>query len=432
MKLLVFAHVPPPYHGQSYEVERLLNGYGGNHRKRRRRESAAPANPFGIECYHVNARYSRTLEDVGEFQGTKIFLILFYCLQAIWCRFRYGVEILYYVPAPGKNFALYRDWLVMLVCRPFFKKVIFHWLAGGMAKWLETTVSIRTRSLTYARMRDADLSIVLSEFNRRDAEKLTPRRVTAVAGGIPDPCPQFDTEILPRRRERIAARNKILSGNFQDADERAKIVNVLFLAHCTREKGAFDAIEGVALANETLAAEKSPLRFRLTLAGAFASDAEEKEMRELADRPDLRSAVEILGFVSTERKGAALREADIFCFPTYLSRRKPAQQFDRSPGVRPAGGHDALARDPRNAAAGLFRPGGHKIAGANRQSPAAAGCGGFGRAAARRCFCAGSRSNSISPTWPGHFAAWGNEFAIYDLRLTIGPAFNSSIENQKS
>ena len=202
MKLLVFAHVPPPYHGQSYEVERLLNGYGGNHRERKRRESPGPANPFGVECYHVNARYSRTLEDVGEFQGTKIFLILFYCLQAIWCRFRYGVETLYYVPAPGKNFALYRDWLVMLICRPFYKRVIFHWLAGGMAKWLETTVSIRTRSLTYARMRDADLSIVLSEFNRRDAEKLTPRRVVAVAGGIPDPCPQFASEILPRRRGR--------------------------------------------------------------------------------------------------------------------------------------------------------------------------------------------------------------------------------------
>jgi glycosyltransferase involved in cell wall biosynthesis len=329
MKLLVFAHVPPPYHGQSYEVERLLNGYGGNHRKRRRRESTGPANSFGIECYHVNARYSKTLEDVGEFQGTKIFLILFYCLQAIWCRFRYGVETLYYVPAPGKNFALYRDWLVMLICRPFYKRVVFHWLAGGMAKWLETTVSIRTRSLTYARMRDADLSIVLSEFNRRDAEKLTPRRVTAVAGGIPDPCPQFETEILPRRRARITARNKIFSGDFHNLDERAKIVNVLFLAHCTREKGAFDAIEGMALANETLVAEKSSLRFRLTLAGAFASDAEEKELRELADRRDLRNTIEILGFVSNERKGAALRNADIFCFPTfYLAESQPSNLIE--------------------------------------------------------------------------------------------------------
>jgi glycosyltransferase involved in cell wall biosynthesis len=319
MKLLVFAHVPPPHHGQSYAVKLMLENFGGN----RRKPAWAGHGPdhFGIECYHVNARYSKTLEDIGEFQGGKIFLILFYCLQAIWCRFRYGVEHFYYVPAPGKPVALYRDWLVMLVCRPFFKKIIFHWHAAGLAKWLETAVSIRTRSFTYRRMRDADLSIVLSEFNRRDAEKLTARRVAIVAGGIPDPCPQFETEILPRRRARVALFQKIMAGDraMRDANGNDSIVNVLFLAHCTREKGAFDAIEGVVLANEKLAAENSPLRFRLTLIGAFASGAEEKELRDLIQRRGFQSTVECLGFVSTERKTQALAGADLFCFPTYHS-----------------------------------------------------------------------------------------------------------------
>ncbi len=318
MKLLIFAHVPPPYHGQSYEVERLLNGYGGDHRKRKCRAAAGSANPFGIECYHVNARYSRTLEDVGEFQGGKIFLILFYCLQAIWCRFRYGVDAFYYVPAPGKSFALYRDWLVMLICRPFFKRVIFHWLAGGLGKWLETTVSIRTRSFTYRRMRDADMSIVLSESNRRDAEKLTARRIAVIGGGIPDPCPQFDREILPFRRARSAACKKILSGP-PHADGRAETVQVLYLAHCTREKGMFDAIEGVVLANEKMVAEGISLRFRLALVGAFADDAEENELRDLIKRRGLQQTIEPVGFVSADRKAQALRDADLFCFPTYYS-----------------------------------------------------------------------------------------------------------------
>src|SRR5262245_10091586 len=99
MKLLVFAHVPPPFHGQSYGVQLMLNGFGGDWR---RRKGAVPEhNSYGIECYHVNARLSKKLEDIGEFQGGKIFLILFYCLQAVWCRFRYGVNNFYYVPAPG-------------------------------------------------------------------------------------------------------------------------------------------------------------------------------------------------------------------------------------------------------------------------------------------------------------------------------------------
>ena len=119
MKLLVFAHTPPPHHGQSYMVQLMLEGFGGD---ARRQTSAAPP-ALGIECYHVNARFSRGLADIGEFQGAKIFLIFWFCLQAAWLRVRYGVKHFYYVPAPGKRVALYRDWLIMFLCRPLFKTV---------------------------------------------------------------------------------------------------------------------------------------------------------------------------------------------------------------------------------------------------------------------------------------------------------------------
>ena len=323
MKLLVFAHVPPPYHGQSYGVQRMLRGFGGNQRKWKWKATAGSAAPFGIECYHVNARFSKDIQDIGEFHGGKILLILFYCLQAIWCRFRYGVTNFYYVPAPGKPIALYRDWLVMLICRPFFKKIIFHWHAAGLAKWLETAVQIRARSFTYRLMKNADLSIVLSEFNRRDAEKLTARRIAVVSAGVPDPCPQFAQNTLPRRRERVAARKKILAGAPAGADAPAGIVNVLYLAHCTREKGLFDTVEGVVLANERFAAGKSPFRFQLTAIGAFVSSGEERELRELIVRRGLQNVVECLGFVSEERKAQAFAAADLFCFPTYF----PAESF---------------------------------------------------------------------------------------------------------
>ena len=230
MKLLVFAHVPPPHHGQSAAVKLMLEHFGGNCR----RQKPSP-NPYGIECYHVNARFSRTLEDIGEFQSWKIVLVLFYCAQAVWCRFRYGVKNLYYVPAPGKPIALYRDWLVMLVCRPFIKKIILHWHGGGLAKWLETVGSIRTRSVTYRLMKDADLSIVLTEFGRRDAEKLLPKRIVIVSSGVPDPCPAFAETILPARRARAAALKKMLSGMAAPENANEAVINVLFVATCSRD-----------------------------------------------------------------------------------------------------------------------------------------------------------------------------------------------------
>jgi len=327
MKLLVFAHTPPPHHGQSYAVKLMLENFGGDRRKACLRHQ--PVNRFGVECYHVNAQFSRGLEDIGVFQSMKLMRLIFHCLEAIWCRFRYGVENFYYVPAPGKSIALYRDWLVMLLCRPFFKRIILHWHAAGLAKWLETSASIRVRSYTYRRMHDADLSIVLSEFNRRDAEKLLARRVSVVNGGIPDPCPDFRDLILPRRRERLAARQKLLGGARSAATGGADTINVLFLAHCTRQKGVFDAVDAISIANWKLAEERLPLRFRLTLVGAFASAAEEQELRNVCNRADLKDVVDILGFVSAERKAQALAEADVFCFPTYyLAENQPGNLLE--------------------------------------------------------------------------------------------------------
>src|SRR6267378_4359783 len=118
MKLLVFAHTPPPHHGQSYMVQLMVEGFGGDQRKSgigSNRVETIGKTPgkgqrergeFGVECYHVDARLSQKLEDIGDFRVGKFLLLLGYCLQAIWCRARYGVTNFYYIPAPGKRSAL--------------------------------------------------------------------------------------------------------------------------------------------------------------------------------------------------------------------------------------------------------------------------------------------------------------------------------------
>jgi glycosyltransferase involved in cell wall biosynthesis len=331
MKLLVFAHTPPPHHGQSYMVELMLKNFGGDLRK-----GPPPASgTHGFECYHVNARFSRSLEDIGEFQGTKLFLILFFCLQAIWCRFRYGVTNFYYVPAPGKRVAVYRDWLVLGLCRPFFKKTIFHWHAAGLAKWLETSVQMRTRSLTYFWFKQADLSIVISNYNVADAEKLRPKKISVVNNGIPDPCVDFVQTVLPRRKARVAMRSQRLAGvtpslePLKNAGADPLVVKVLFLAHSSREKGLFAAVAAVELANRTLAAQSSPLRMKLVATGSFVSDAEKAEFESQVLASEFPGTFEHLGFVAGTQKDQLLRESDLFCFPTlYLGENQPVNLIE--------------------------------------------------------------------------------------------------------
>jgi glycosyltransferase involved in cell wall biosynthesis len=329
MKLLVFAHTPPPHHGQSYMVKLMLEGFGGDARRRH----AAEPHPLGIECYHVNARFSRGLADVGTFQGTKLFLILWFCLQALWIHFRYGVENFYYIPAPGKRVALYRDWLVMWLCRPFFKRIILHWHAAGLAKWLETETTIYARGATWRAFRPVDLSIVLSRYNLADAQKLLSRQVVVVDNGIPDPCPDFDEKLLPRRRARARARIKLHAGEMREAGEAGaagndpQIVKILYLAHCIREKGLFDALEGVITANARLEQSGSPLRLHLDVAGEFVSADEQTAFRDrlnqLKPAADGQPCVHYLGFVTGPEKHRVFAESDLFCFPTYY----PAESF---------------------------------------------------------------------------------------------------------
>jgi glycosyltransferase involved in cell wall biosynthesis len=320
MKLLVFAHVPPPHHGQSYMVKLMLDGFGGDQRKH---NADRPPSPHDIECYHVDVRLSQQLEDIGDMRLGKFFLLLLFCLQAIWFRFRYGVDNFYYVPAPGKRSALYRDWLVMLLCRPFFKRTILHWHAAGLGKWLETCVQIRSRSRTYKLMKNVDLSVVLSRYNRADAEKLFPKKIDIISNGIPDPCPAFESEVLPGRRARLAARRKLVSGEMLSAGEQAQaggdpeVVRILYLAHCSREKGAFDAMAGVALANKKLAEQQSPIFLRLTVTGSFVSAADRAEFESLMKTGAVSGCVHYAGFVSGEQKSRLLRTADVFCFPTF-------------------------------------------------------------------------------------------------------------------
>jgi glycosyltransferase involved in cell wall biosynthesis len=300
-------------------VKQMLEGFGGDQRGK----SLLNPSPYGIACYHVNARLSRDLEDIGEWRAGKVMQVIWYCAQAVWCRFRYGVTTLYYVPAPGKRAALFRDWLVMALCRPFFKKLVLHWHAAGLSRWLERDCLMWVRIRTFRALGRPDLSVILSDFNRTDAEKLLSRAAIRVNYGIPDPCPDFETAILPRRKARTRARGQLLSGQAmapepEPAGEDSRtLVRILYLANCMRTKGLFDAMDAVLLAQQELATRGTPIRLKLLVAGAFATEEEQSEFQQRLTDPQAAGAIQFIGFVSGAKKDALLRQVDLTCFPTY-------------------------------------------------------------------------------------------------------------------
>jgi len=294
MKLLVFAHVPPPFHGQSFMVQQLLDELHGDE---------------SIELFHVDSRLSRDVDDIASASLRKLALLLGYCIKAVWVRLRCGADHFYYVPAPGLRNAVYRDWIVMLLCRPFFRRTIFHYQASGVGGWLETEARGWERWVSRRLLGRPALSIVLGDFYHEDAAKLSPRRIVTVPNCAPDPCPDYESRLKPAQQARARALGQ--AGTFR----------LLYLSLCYRDKGLFDAVEAVAKVNARLRANGLAKRVQLDVAGKFYLPEEEAELGQRLGQADLNDSqgplVVYHGFADEPKKRELFAQADAFVLASY-------------------------------------------------------------------------------------------------------------------
>ena len=294
MKLLVFAHVPPPFHGQSFMVQQLLDEL---------------CDDESIKVFHVDSRLSRDVDDIASASLRKLGLLLGYCLKAVWLRLRRGADHFYYIPAPGLRNAVYRDWIVMLLCRPFFRRTIFHYQASGVGGWLETEARGWERWVSRLLLGRPALSIVLGDYYHEDAAKLSPLRIVTVPNCAPDPCPDYAATLQPAQQARAQALGQ--AGTFR----------VLYLSLCYRDKGLFDTIEAVADVNARLRANGLAKRVQLDVAGKFYLADEEAEFNERLGQAELSDVhgplVVYHGFADEPKKRDLFAQADAFVLASY-------------------------------------------------------------------------------------------------------------------
>ena len=322
VRVLVLAYVPPPLHGQSFMVAQLLAAL---HRE------ASAGTPLVV--FHVDSRYSDDPASLGRPGLFKLAAAMRYAWKAIRLRFSEGLDVLYYVPAPGKRFAVWRDWLVLGLVRPFFSRVVLHWHAAGLTPWLRERATAGERLVSRLVYGRASLSVVLTEEKGLEASYFDPRAVEVIPNGIPDPCPplEFDALILPRKLERGTRLAAFASPREGDGT----CLKLLYLSLATREKGVFDALEVWEEVNRRLLAGRSPDRCALTVAGRFVDPEEESEfLRDLAAaQARLRhllgvkrladAEVRVAGHLSGDAKSQAFADADLFLFPS----RYPTEAF---------------------------------------------------------------------------------------------------------
>lgn len=249
----------------------------------------------GIAVHHINLLLSEQTADIGRWRFGKIIATFRYALRTIQARFAHGCDTLYYVPAPpARRGALYRDWLLMLLCRPFFSRCVLHWHAAGLADWLAAHGTLAERALTRLLLGRVRLSIVLAPSLRADVERLHPRDVAVVPNGIAIP----------------AAANPPPS---------SQPFGFLFLSLCSEEKGLFAAASAVLEANRRTGANESNPAFVLTAAGPFdATTTADRFHRLCGEHPNV---LRYAGVVGEAQKAALFAASHALLFPT----RYPAE-----------------------------------------------------------------------------------------------------------
>jgi glycosyltransferase involved in cell wall biosynthesis len=248
----------------------------------------------GIDVHHVNLSLSRNAADIGRWRPGKIGWTLVCSLRAVMGRLRFGCDTLYYVPAPPeKRGALYRDWMILLLSRPFFRHTVLHWHAAGLGEWLSKEASLIERVITRVALGRVDLAIVLANSLRSDGEKLRARRIAVVPNGIADPGP-----LAPAAPSRTPYR-------------------VLYLGMCSKAKGLFAAVAAVIEANRRECGPEQQPVFVLTVAGPFADETTAARFHTLAaEHP---RAMRYAGIVSADEKRRLFEASHCVCMPTRYS-----------------------------------------------------------------------------------------------------------------
>ena len=77
--------------------------------------------------------FSDDIASVGKLGASKVAKLLGYAAAFVRERIFHRPDLVYYVPAPGKRVAVYRDWALLGFARLLGLRVVLHWLGDWLS-----------------------------------------------------------------------------------------------------------------------------------------------------------------------------------------------------------------------------------------------------------------------------------------------------------
>lgn len=282
VRVLVVGQTPPPVHGQSVCLQRVVE-----------------SNMDSVEIVHVRMAFSKSNDEVGRFQIRKLSELVSVILRIWWVRLTNRIDVFYYPPAGPNRIPIYRDIIILLCTRWMFPKTVYHMHASGGSE-----VGMQMRGLSRFLFKRAynkpDAVIRLSEHTIDDATNYEAKRQFFVPN-----CAEDEFDRFANSKTTVAD-----DANTKTSSEPDPL-QLLYLGTVCKTKGVLDLLMTCSQLR------RREIEFHLHVVGGFQPTVFGVEVRQLIQDHQLDDHVTLHGQLVGEEKFRRLASADIFCFPTY-------------------------------------------------------------------------------------------------------------------
>lgn len=263
---MIIGQTPPPFGGQAINIQKIL----------------VALQDQKVDHRFIRLHFSDQLNDMGRFNGTKLWRLFTTLCRIIWYLISYRPHLIYYPPAgPTKN-AIYRDMILLLPMRLFQKKLVFHFHAGGLSEmypYLPALVQPVFRFVYY----HAAHAICFSQKGEKDPRALKTKNIHIIPSGVED----MKITVPIQQKEGFT---------------------VLFAGLCSESKGIIDFITVIRKCNKVNPAIKG------RIIGKIFSDKEEQIITEACGEGIVRYD----GVQTGSSKKEIFASSSVFLFPTHF------------------------------------------------------------------------------------------------------------------
>jgi glycosyltransferase involved in cell wall biosynthesis len=283
-RLLVIGPTPPPHHGISTFMERLL---------------VAPALHEAFDVAHLDNADRRDLENLGRLDFRNVWLALRHSLELCWLLVRHRPDLVYFEVSQNA-WAYLRDSLFILLPRATGRRVAVRLNGSDFRNFMDRSNAPLRGLIRFTTARLSGVAVLGEALRPVYAGLIPADRVRVVPNGTADLFPDGDAAAAAEARAKAGAP-----------------LTVTYLGVLYKPKGILDFIEAAA----RIQALGSTARF--IAAGGWYSQETRSEALALVARHGLESVVTFPGIVAGEAKRALLRDSDVLVFPGIQNEGQP-------------------------------------------------------------------------------------------------------------